>query len=166
MDREKGAKNLQIQTKPKPSRKKFTFLWSIFTNFDKKWMFKAQIGNFWTTYCDFEPLLKIAVSNILVVESWEKKFGKLWKNWGNCGKIADPPACLVHHRHHRQCHPQTPKILSPAKPGHEEAWPIPSLRAKPNKFEKSPGLVIKLSHIISNVTSDGTLSHHLSTVGV
>ncbi len=31
----RGAKNLQVQTSPKPSRKFFfTYLWSIFTNFD------------------------------------------------------------------------------------------------------------------------------------
>jgi hypothetical protein len=33
----RGAKKLQVQTRTKPSRKFFfTYLWSIFTNFDKK----------------------------------------------------------------------------------------------------------------------------------
>jgi hypothetical protein len=104
-----GAENLQVQTRPKPSRKKiFTYLRLIFTNFDKKWMLKAKI-------VDFKPhiviLNPIAVSNILMGKNCgyppQKKIaensrkiaeiaencGKLWKLRKNCGP--HPPPCRL-----------------------------------------------------------------------
>ncbi len=65
VDREQPKKN--YKTKPKPSRKNdITYLWSIFTIFDKMDVPSTNCG-LYTIYCDFEPLLKIAVSNIPMV---------------------------------------------------------------------------------------------------
>ena len=47
-------------------------------------MFKAKNCGFQTTYCDFEPLLKIAVLNIPMGKNCGSP-----KNCGNCGKIAE-----------------------------------------------------------------------------